>query len=384
MAKKIIDTMLDKTVSKSTSEWMKKLAKGVATVASSKKNSQKNFIKIDSPSFNWALGGGLLRGKTAMFYGPESAGKTLIAMLCVIKDQQEDKEGIWIWYNAEFSFDKDRFVELGGDADRLLLVNSNRYTDIYDHFSKGDVRSALEEGAPIKGAVVDSVRAIIYPKDSKFEENSDSVHIGGVSAIFLTSALKFWIETQVKFGLTTIFIQQVAQNLDMYSKEKWVTGGGKALDHACDYKILIEKDETKEGRIIDSQGNQLGHYIKCTVKKNRVSIPQRKARFKFLYNIGITDQELEIYELAKTIGIIKHPEGKGNSYWQIGDREPIFGEKKTLELFLSDKAIQEEVYSLCTQYKNDIFEKQEDDEEEDIVLNYYNQKDLDNIDIKGE
>lgn len=353
MARKIIDTVLDQSVSKSTSEWMKKLAKGVASIASAKENAPKNYIKIDSPSFNWALGGGLLRGKTAMFYGPESAGKTLLAMLCVIKDQKEDPNGIWVWYNAEFSFNRDRFVELGGDADRLLLVNSNRYTDIYDHFSKGDIREALEENAPIKGAVVDSVRAIIYPKDSKFEENSDTVHIGGVSALFLSSALKFWLETQVKFGLTTIFIQQVAQNLDMYSKEKWITGGGKALDHACDYKVLIEKDETKEGRVLDSQGNQIGHYIKCHVKKNRVSIPQRKSRMKFLYNIGIVDQDLELFELAKSIGIIKHPEGKGNSYWQIAEYEPVFGEKKLLELFLSDKALQEEVYMLCNQYKND-------------------------------
>jgi len=365
MAKKSITETLEEgsTKTKSAANWMKKLVGGVASIASAEENKPKTKIAFPSPSFNWALGGGLVRGKTAMFFGPESAGKTMLAMLAVVQDQLEDGNGIWIWYNAEFSFNAERFTQLGGDADRLLLVNSNHYQDIYEHFFKGPIKKACEEGAPIKGVVVDSVRAVIYPKDSKFEDDTASSNMGGVSATFLTSALKFWLETQVKFGITTIFIQQVGLSLDIRSGEKWTTSGGKALDHACDYKILIEKDETKtSGKILsEGSGLQIGHVIKCQVKKNRLGVPQRKARMNFVYNRGVVDQLEEVYELAKTIGIIKHPEGKGTSYWQIGDGEPVYGEKKLLEMFKESKEIQDEVIRLCESYTGDVGAENDED-----------------------
>ena len=147
---------------KMTNKWMKKLESDFAKVASSIDAPSTNVIRLASPSFNWAVGnGGITEGKAVCFFGPESSGKSLLSQLCLIELQKKHPESIQILIDAEFSFNPNWFQKLGGDLDRLLVKQTNDPIEIFDWMEK-DVLEMLQDGAPINGLMIDSVKSIRY------------------------------------------------------------------------------------------------------------------------------------------------------------------------------------------------------------------------------
>src|SRR3990172_9034893 len=118
----------------STKKWMEQLSDDFGVAASSlaiQKN--KSIITLPSPSLNWAIGnGGIVEGKAMLFYGGESGGKSLLAQLAIIEIQKKYPDGICVWFDAEYSFSTEWFIKLGGDADRLLLKQTNNPLKIFD------------------------------------------------------------------------------------------------------------------------------------------------------------------------------------------------------------------------------------------------------------
>ena len=167
----------------------------------------ENTIKLDSPSFNWAVGnGGLTEGKAVCFFGPESSGKSLLSQLCLIELQKKYPESIQILIDAEFSFNKDWFQKLGGDLDRLLVKQTNDPIEIFDWMEK-DVLEMLQDGAPINGLMIDSIKSIRYPGDIK--SKSTDITMGGSGAKYLGPALKGLLPIIRTYNITTFLIQQV-------------------------------------------------------------------------------------------------------------------------------------------------------------------------------
>jgi len=341
----------------STKKWMKKLESDFAKVATSMPAPSDNVIQLGSPSFNWAVGnGGITEGKAVCFFGPESGGKSLLAQLCLIELQKKYPESIQILIDAEFSFNKEWFQKLGGDLDRLLVKQTNDPLEIFDWMEK-DVLEMLQDGAPINGLMIDSVKSIRYPGDHK--NKSTDITMGGSGAKYLGPALKGLLPIIRRFSITTILIQQVYEEMDQYKKmnNPWIIPDGRSLKHFCDYMLQVERVDKKDGRIEEGKtiaggAFQVGHKVRVKGKKNRVGAPYRVAEFSLRYDTGIIDTENEIYELAKSLGVIFHPisanTGKPNNMmWQFANYPQVKGETNMKFFITAEANLLDEVYQAC-------------------------------------
>lgn len=345
------------------SKWMKKIADDFGTVAS---QINKKLIPPQpsrSPSLNWATGiRGFQPGKISVLYGPESSGKSLLAMMAIADYQKRDPEAEFIWFDTEFSFNLPLFKKIGGDPERLLVRSSNDPLKIFD-FIGGELLEMLQEGAPFKGIVIDSIKAIRYPKESNMKQTTDQ-KMGGTGASYLPSALKLIIPVIAEYNLLTFFVQQVTMEIDPMKalRNPYVITEGRALKHAADLMLEIVKLDTKNGVIesgetITGAAQQTGHKVRIKVKKNRLGAPARMAQFTYHYDYGIIDTDTEIFELGKALGIIFHPKnpetGKENTQmWQFGSYPPVRGEANMLAVVKESKDMQNEILEACYNYQD--------------------------------
>jgi recombination protein RecA len=344
------------------SKWMSKLSDDFGTLVEALKSKEPAAVPTPSPSLNWATTiGGFRPGKISVLYGSESCGKSALSMMAIIEQQKQDPECIAIWFDSEFSFNSDLYLKLGGDPKRLRVKKTNNPLQIFDFIGR-DILEAIQEGAPIKALVIDSIKAIRYPKDMK-KQTTDQI-MGGSGAPYLSSAIKLILPIIAEHELMTIFIQQVSMQLDPMKalRNPYVLPDGMALKHAADIMLEISKLDTKAGTIesgttISGSVAQVGHKVRVKVKKNRLGAPARVAQFTFSYEGGIINQGEEIFELAKSLNIVFHPvnelTGKANNQmWQFSNYEPIRGEQNIKNWVLSSKKIQDEILNACYQHKD--------------------------------
>lgn len=342
---------------------MSKLTADFGVVADKLTEQLPPVLPSRSPSLNWATGiGGFQPGKISVLYGPESSGKSLLAMMAIADFQKKDPESIFVWFDSEFSFNLPLFKKVGGDASRLYLRQTNDPVKIFDYIG-GEMLEMLQDGAPIKGLVIDSIKAIRYPKEANMKQTTDQ-KIGGTGASYLPSALKLILPVIAEYKLLTFFIQQVTMEIDPIKalRNPYVITEGKALKHAADLMLEIVKLDTKNGVIesgetIHGAPQQVGHKVRIKVKKNRLGAPARCAQFTYHYDYGIIETDVEIFELAKSLGVIFHPKnpetGKENTQmWQFANYEPIRGEANMLAFVKSSAKIQEEILKACYAYKD--------------------------------
>jgi RecA/RadA recombinase len=348
---------------KMASKWMKKIADDFGVIASQIEKQQLIIQPTRSPSLNWALDiGGFQAGKISVLYGIEQSGKSLLAMMAIADYQKRDKEAEFIWFDSEYSFNLPLFIKIGGDPDRLLVRKSNDPVKIFD-FIGGEMLEMLQEGAPFKGIVIDSIKSIRYPKESNMKQTTDQ-KMGGTGASYLPSALKLIIPVIAEYNLMTFFIQQVTMEIDPMKalRNPYVITEGRALKHAADIMLEITKLDTKNavlehGENIHGGAQQVGHKVRVKVKKNRLGRPARTAQFTYHYDNGIVDTGTEIFELAKSLGIIFHPvnpdTGKVNAQmWQFANYPPIRGEANMLSFVKESKQVQDEVLKACFNYRD--------------------------------
>jgi recombination protein RecA len=347
----------------SSNKWMSKLTADFGIVAKNLNNKLPPVVPTRSPSLNWATGiGGFQPGKVAVLYGPESSGKSLLAMMAVADEQKKDKEAIFIWFDAEFSFNLPLFIKIGGDPERLIVRKSNDPLKIFDYIG-GEMLEALQEGAPIRGIVIDSIKAIRYPKETNMKQTTDQ-KMGGTGASYLPSTLKLVIPVIAEYNLLTFFIQQVTMEIDPMKalRNPYVITEGRALKHAADIMLEIVKLDTKAG-VVESGENihggaqQTGHKVRIKVKKNRLGAPARSAQFTWHYDNGVVDTATEIFELGKSLNIVYHPTnpetGKENAQiWIVGNYTPIRGEANMLAFVQGSKAVQDEIMVACFKHKD--------------------------------
>jgi recombination protein RecA len=336
-------------------KWMSKLTADFGVVADTLNAKLPDPVATRSPSLNWATGiGGFQPGKVSVLYGPESSGKSLLAMMAVADYQKKDKEAIFIWFDAEYSFNLTLFKKIGGDAKRLVIRKSNDPLKIFDYIG-GEMLEMLQEGAPIKGIIIDSIKAIRYPKETNMKQTTDQ-KMGGTGASYLPSTLKLVIPVIAEYNLLTFFIQQVTMEIDPMKalRNPYVITEGRALKHAADLMLEIVKLDTKAGVLESADKNihggaqQTGHKVRVKVKKNRLGQPARTAQFTYHYDNGIVDTATEIFELAKSLGIVFHPvnpeTGKENvQMWAFASYPAIRGEANMLAFVKESPSVQEEI-----------------------------------------
>ena len=283
-------------------------------------------------------------------------------MMAVADYQKRDPEALFVWFDAEFSFNLPLFLKIGGDAERLIVRKSNDPLKIFDYIGK-EMLELLQEGAPIKGIIIDSIKAIRYPKETNMKQTTDQ-KMGGTGASYLPSTLKLVVPVIAEFNLLTFFIQQVTMEIDPMKalRNPYVITEGRALKHAADLMLEIVKLDTKKGIVelgatISGSEQQVGHVVRVKVKKNRLGVPARVAQFTWHYDLGVIKTGEEIFELGKSLGLIYHPSnpetGKPNvQMWQFADNNSIRGEENVKQWVVSSKQIQEEIMKAAYGHKD--------------------------------
>lgn len=268
----------------------KTYGKGTIMKLSDEKILDIPAISTGSIGLDIALGiGGIPRGRVIEVYGPESSGKTTLAMHCIAEAQK--KGGLAAFIDAEHAFDKSYAEKLGIDTENLLISqpdNGEQALEIAEHL--------IRSGA-IDIIVIDSVAALV-PRGELEGEMGDSKM--GLQARLMSQALRKLTGTINKTGCSCIFINQLREKIGVMFGNPETTTGGNALK----FYASVRLDIRRIGQIKESADNVLGNRTRVKVVKNKVAPPFKVVEFDIMYGRGVSKSG-EIVDLGVELEVVQ-------------------------------------------------------------------------------
>jgi recombination protein RecA len=301
----------------------KEYGKGTIMKMGDKAISDVPSISSGSISLDVAIGvGGFPRGRVIEIYGPESSGKTTLAIHAIAQAQKAG--GIAAFIDAEHAFDRFYAEKLGVDIENLLISqpdNGEQALEITDHL--------IRSGA-IDIVVIDSVAALT-PKSEIEGEMGDSKM--GLQARLMSQALRKLTANISKTKTCCIFINQLREKIGIMFGNPETTTGGNALKFYASLRLDIRRiTQIKEGEEI------LGSRTRVKVVKNKLAPPFRKAEFDIMYGEGISKTG-EIIDLGVDMNIVK----KSGSWFSYGDTKLGQGREAVKQLLMDNPELAEEL-----------------------------------------
>lgn len=274
-------------------------------------------VPTGSLSLDIALGiGGIPRGRVIEVYGPESSGKTTLAMHCIAEAQK--RGGIAAFIDAEHAFDKLYAEKLGIDTENLLISqpdSGEQALEITEHL--------IRSGA-IDIIVIDSVAALV-PKGELEGEMGDSKM--GLQARLMSQALRKLTGTISKTKCSCIFINQLREKIGVMFGNPETTTGGNALK----FYASVRLDIRRVGQIKDNSGDVIGNRTRVKVVKNKVAPPFKVVEFDIMYGEGISKTG-EVLDLGVEMEIIK----KSGSWFSYKDEKLGQGRDAVKQILLDN------------------------------------------------
>ncbi len=295
----------------------KTYGKGTVMRLGDKQVVQAEVIPTGSLGLDIALGiQGLPKGRVVEIYGPESSGKTTLAIHAIAECQKNG--GIAAIVDAEHAFDRFYAEALGVDVESLLIAQPDNGEQALE------IAENLIRSAAVDILVIDSVAALV-PRAEIEGEMGDSKM--GLQARLMSQALRKLTGTIGKTGCCCIFINQLREKIGVMFGNPETTTGGNALKFYASVRLDIRRSGSA---IKDKEGNVVANHVKVKVKKNKLAPPFREAEFDIVFGKGISKAG-EIVDLAVEYDIIK----KSGAWYAYADAKIAQG-REAAKRFLED------------------------------------------------
>ncbi len=297
--------------------------KGTIMKMGDSKVEEVSFISTGSIGLNVALGvGGYPRGRVIEIYGPESSGKTTLAIHAIAEAQKAG--GIAAIIDAEHAFDRSYAEKLGVNIDELLISQPDNGEQALE------VADQLIRSSAVDIVVIDSVAALT-PKAELEGDMGDSKM--GLQARLMSQALRKLTANISKTNTTCIFINQLREKIGVMFGNPETTTGGNALKFYASVRLDIRRiGQLKDGE--DAIGNQ----TRVKVVKNKVAPPFRKAEFDIMFGEGISKSG-EIIDLATELNVVK----KSGSWFSYGETRLGQGRDAVRQIIMDNPELSAEI-----------------------------------------
>ncbi|HTS43219.1 MAG TPA: recombinase RecA [Puia sp.] len=301
----------------------KDFGKGSVMLMNERSQDPMEVISTGSIGLDIALGiGGLPRGRVIEIYGPESSGKTTIAIHVIAEAQK--KGGMCAIIDAEHAFDSSYAKKLGVDVDNLLISQPDYGEQALEIADRLILSGALDV------VVIDSVAALV-PKGELEGEMGDSKM--GLQARLMSQALRKLTATISKTNTICIFINQLREKIGVMFGNPETTTGGNALKFYSSVRLDIRRlAQIKDGE------EAVGNRVKVKVVKNKVAPPFRSAEFDIVFGEGISKMG-EIIDMGVELGIVQ----KSGSWFSYGADKLGQGRDSVKQLLLDNPELATEI-----------------------------------------
>lgn len=262
-----------------------------------------------------ALGGGYPKGRIIEIFGPESSGKTTLALHAIAEVNK--KGGMATFVDAEHAFDVEYAKRLGVDVDRLLVTqpdNGEMALEVVDRMARSH---------SVDLVVVDSVAALLPRAELEGEMGSTQV---GAQARLMSTGLRKLAATAAKSKCTVIFLNQIRMKVGVLFGSPETTSGGQALKFYASCRIDIRSKEKIQG-----EGEQTGVKVKAKVIKNKVAPPFREAWFDIMFGTGI-DSAGCLLDSAETLKVV----ARRGAYYYMGETRLGQGRDAVLRMLIDE------------------------------------------------
>lgn len=337
-AESFLEPQTKKTTNKSGNKWVSKLRQLEGAVTETA-DPRKSCIRTPSPSVNWAFGVeglGIPYGCSAVIYGPPKGGKSIMCNAIIGQMHKDDDQAIAVVFNTEMRGSMQSNIsemhKWGIDPDRIIIFDVNEPENIFDRIET-DINAMIQEGAPIKMVVIDSLTQI----QGRRSQNATSVltqQIGDEAAT-IKDGLKRILPVIRRRKLALIATAHVRAELDQLEQMRGKTvkmAAAWAAKHFFEFFCYTEPNQSKDGRVtldgeefldketVDFMGKSLktGHKIRFRVEANSIGPSGRTAEFTLDYDRGIVNTYEEVFVLAKNLGVIERP---NNQMYKYGDKQ---------------------------------------------------------------